>query len=37
LTDIGAEVIAFDDRAWDWVRVRVDGDYLKEVTVPRSV
>jgi uncharacterized protein (DUF362 family) len=37
LTDIGTEVIAFDDRAWDWVRVRVDGDYLKEVTVPRSV
>lgn len=37
LTDIGAEVIAFDDRAWDWVRVRVDGNYLKEVTVPRSV
>jgi len=37
LTDIGAEVIAFDDRAWDWVRVRVDGDYVKEVTVPRSV
>lgn len=39
LTDMGAEVIAFDDRgrAWDWVKVRVDGDYLKEVTVPRSV
>jgi len=39
LTDIGAEVIAFDDRdrSWDWARVRVDGDYLKEVTVPRSV
>ena len=30
-------MIAFDDRAWDWVRVRVYGDYLKEVTVPRSV
>lgn len=37
LTDIGAEVIAFDERGWDWVKVRVDGDYLKEVTVPRSV
>lgn len=37
LTDIGAEVIAFDDRRWDWVKVRVDGDYRKEVTVPRSV
>lgn len=37
LTDAGAEVIAFDDRRWDWVRVRVDGDYIKEVTVPGSV
>ena len=37
LTDIGAEVIAFDERAWDWVRVRVDGDYIKEVSVPGSV
>ncbi len=37
LTDIGAEVIAFDDRRWDWVKVRIDGDYRKEVTVPRSV
>jgi len=39
LTDMGAEVIAFDDkeRRWDWVRVRVDGDYIREVTVPGSV
>jgi len=37
LTDLGAEVIAFDSRSWDWVRVRVDGDYLREVTVPRTV
>jgi uncharacterized protein (DUF362 family) len=37
LTDIGAEVIAFEDRSWDWVKVRVDGDCRKEVTVPRSV
>jgi uncharacterized protein (DUF362 family) len=39
LTDIGAEVMAFDDRGndGDWVRVRVDGDYIKEVTIPRSV
>jgi uncharacterized protein (DUF362 family) len=39
LTDMGAEVIIFDDksRAWDWVKVRVDGYYLKEVTVPSSV
>lgn len=39
LTDAGAEVIAFDDRdrRWDWVRVRVDGDYVREVTIPGSV
>ena len=39
LTDIGAEVIAFDDKSrdWDWVKVRVDGDYIKEVTMPRSL
>ncbi len=37
LTDMGAEVIPFDDRRWDWVKVRVDGDYIKEVTVPGSV
>lgn len=39
LIDMGAEVIAFDDkeRRWDWVRVRVDGDYIREVTVPGSV
>jgi len=37
LTEMGAEVIAFDDRPKDWVKVRIDGDYLREVTVPRSV
>ena len=33
---MGAEIVAFEQRERDWVRVRVDGDYLKEVTVPRS-
>jgi uncharacterized protein (DUF362 family) len=37
LTDAGAEVIAFDSRSWDWVKVRVDGDYIREVTIPRTV
>jgi len=37
LTDVGAEVIAFDSRSWDWVKVRVDGDYIREVTIPRTV
>ncbi len=36
LAEMGAEVIAFDDRPEDWVRVKIDGDYLHEVTVPRS-
>lgn len=36
VTEMGAELVAFEHRKRDWVRVRVDGDYLKEVTVPRS-
>lgn len=30
------ELIAFEDRVDDWVRVRVNGDYLHTVSVPRS-
>jgi len=30
------ELIAFEDRANDWVRIRVNGDYLDTVSVPRS-
>lgn len=33
---LGVELIAFEDRPDDWVRVKIDGDYLKMVTVPRS-
>ena len=33
---LGVELIAFDDRPDDWVRVDVPGDYLRSVTVPRS-
>jgi len=33
---LGVELIAFEDKADDWVRVRIDGDYLKAVSVPRS-
>jgi uncharacterized protein (DUF362 family) len=36
LAEMGVEVIAFDDRPRDWVTVKVGGDYLHEVTVPRS-
>lgn len=36
LAEMGVEVIAFDDRPRDWVTVKIDGDYLHEVTVPRS-
>jgi uncharacterized protein (DUF362 family) len=36
VTNMGVEMVAFEHRKRDWVRVRVDGDYLKEVTVPRS-
>jgi len=30
------ELIAFEDRSDDWVRVKVNGDYLDTVSVPRS-
>jgi len=36
LTEMGVEVIAFDDRPRDWVRIKIDGDYLHEIAVPRS-
>ena len=36
LVEMGAEVIAFEDRPKDWVRVKIEGDYLREVTVPKS-
>lgn len=36
LAEMGVEVIAFDDRPRDWVTVKIGGDYLHEVTVPRS-
>jgi uncharacterized protein (DUF362 family) len=34
--DLGVELIAFDDKADDWVKVRVNGDYLSSVSMPRS-
>jgi uncharacterized protein (DUF362 family) len=33
---LSVELIAFEDRSDDWVRVRINGDYLDTVTVPRS-
>jgi uncharacterized protein (DUF362 family) len=34
--DLGVELIAFDDKPDDWVRVRINGDYLSSVSIPRS-
>jgi uncharacterized protein (DUF362 family) len=34
--DLGVELIAFDDRPDDWLRVKVDGDYLHSISMPRS-
>jgi uncharacterized protein (DUF362 family) len=34
--DVGVELIAFDDKPDDWVRVRINGDYLSSVSMPRS-
>jgi uncharacterized protein (DUF362 family) len=34
--NMGVKLIAFEDEVADWVRVRVSGDYLETVAVPRS-
>ncbi len=36
LAETGVEVVVFEDRPKDWVRIRIDGDYRQIVTVPRS-
>ena len=33
---LGVGLVAFEDRANGWVRVRVGGDYLSSVAIPRS-
>ena len=33
---LDVELIAFEDRVDDWVRIKIDGDYLSTVTMPRS-
>ena len=33
---LGVELIAFEDRPDDWVRVKVNGDYLDTISMPRS-
>lgn len=30
------ELVAFEDKADDWVRIKIDGDYLSSVSMPRS-
>lgn len=34
--NMGVKLIAFEDEVTDWVRVRVNGDYLETVAMPRS-
>lgn len=33
--DLNVELVAFDEKAEDWVKVKVGGDYLDSVSVPR--
>jgi uncharacterized protein (DUF362 family) len=33
---LGVELIAFDDRPNDWVQIKINGDYLSKVIMPRS-
>lgn len=37
LAGTGVEVVAFEDQRRDWVKVRVGGEYLRTVTIPRIV
>ncbi|MBA7473324.1 hypothetical protein ES707_08661 [subsurface metagenome] len=30
------ELVAFDDKSDDWVKIKINGDYLSAVTMPRS-
>jgi len=33
---LGVPLVAFEDEADDWVRIKIDGDYLSTVYMPRS-
>jgi len=33
---LNVELITFEDRIDDWVRIKIDGDFLNTVTMPRS-
>ena len=33
---LGVELIAFEEEPRDWVRIKIDGDYLHSVVMPRS-
>jgi uncharacterized protein (DUF362 family) len=33
---LGVDLIAFDDRPNDWVQIKINGDYLSKVIMPRS-
>ena len=34
--NLGVELIAFEEKPNDWVRIAIDGDYLHSVVMPRS-
>ena len=34
--NLGVELIAFEEKPNDWVRIKIEGDYLHSVVVPRS-
>jgi len=36
LASMGVELVVFEDRPKDWLRVEIGGDYLKRAVVPRS-
>jgi len=34
--NLGVELVSFEERGNDWVRIRIDGDYLSSIAMPRS-
>jgi uncharacterized protein (DUF362 family) len=34
--DLGVDLVAFEDQPKDWVNVKIDGDYLSTIIMPRS-
>jgi uncharacterized protein (DUF362 family) len=34
--ELGVELVVFEDKSEDWVKIKIGGDYLEAVTMPRA-